>query len=536
MSIDKLKKQRDIARAEAARHRHNYDLTAARCARLTIAIADWQCRWHEQALVVTRLQADLAQQTERAVKAEAINAERLTDQRVLGHGEGQLHALQDVARIIEKHFGPIEPRIDFIETWIGNTWRAGVAVQNERARREVEQNNEIAAQQELAALRSRVLEIADYFVESDKEHHGGEVTHEIAGAVENLRRAALRPAEECKPTCGKCGGAQASPVGECSNAWHNEEFHPKPDTAPPDEPEGATEHDGEAANMSDDAQHGETGLRRGGGLPVFGSDGNGLRAEGLGPLPRGTSPGLRADGEGAQGTGRDRVSVAFDPASAHRRLDHAFMQIGALQKRTDGMEALARADAEYILGSNAENRDVLHAARNEALRHFLPPTAKPNWLCGDPHPQQGKPGGTDLEPPTECRIYEHDGAFKCYAHNRAWGAIPKPDEPCQGWEPTPQPPMGNAGPDGLRALIDEARKIAFAIARKTDTHGTCGFLESAAIAADEGKRDDVARCIEKAIGSAQAAGLWQNYAAEGQPLRPLAQKLTRLREMLGGAK
>ena len=29
-----------------------------------------------------------------------------------------------------------------------------------------------------------------------------------------------------------------------------------------------------------------------------------------------------------------------------------------------------------------------------------------------------------------CRIHEHDGAFKCYAHNKMWGAVSKPDEPC----------------------------------------------------------------------------------------------------------
>lgn len=36
---------------------------------------------------------------------------------------------------------------------------------------------------------------------------------------------------------------------------------------------------------------------------------------------------------------------------------------------------------------------------------------------------------------TPCRIHEYDGAYRCYAHNRSWGAIPKPDEPCFGWKP-----------------------------------------------------------------------------------------------------
>ncbi len=34
-----------------------------------------------------------------------------------------------------------------------------------------------------------------------------------------------------------------------------------------------------------------------------------------------------------------------------------------------------------------------------------------------------------------CRIYEHDGAFKCYTHNKMWGAVSNPDKPCEGWEP-----------------------------------------------------------------------------------------------------
>lgn len=34
---------------------------------------------------------------------------------------------------------------------------------------------------------------------------------------------------------------------------------------------------------------------------------------------------------------------------------------------------------------------------------------------------------------TPCRIKEHDGAFKCYAHDKSWGAISKPDAPCVGW-------------------------------------------------------------------------------------------------------
>lgn len=51
-----------------------------------------------------------------------------------------------------------------------------------------------------------------------------------------------------------------------------------------------------------------------------------------------------------------------------------------------------------------------------------------------------------LETPPECRIKEYDGAFKCYTHNRAWGAVPMPETPCAGWvAPAETPPeyVGN---------------------------------------------------------------------------------------------
>lgn len=34
---------------------------------------------------------------------------------------------------------------------------------------------------------------------------------------------------------------------------------------------------------------------------------------------------------------------------------------------------------------------------------------------------------------TACNIHEHDGAFKCFAHKRKWGAVLRPAEPCKGW-------------------------------------------------------------------------------------------------------
>ena len=39
---------------------------------------------------------------------------------------------------------------------------------------------------------------------------------------------------------------------------------------------------------------------------------------------------------------------------------------------------------------------------------------------------------------TDCHITEYDGAFICWTHNRTWGAVPEPDEPCKGaWTPKP---------------------------------------------------------------------------------------------------
>jgi hypothetical protein len=38
-----------------------------------------------------------------------------------------------------------------------------------------------------------------------------------------------------------------------------------------------------------------------------------------------------------------------------------------------------------------------------------------------------------FEGPVPCRIREHDGAYKCYAHDKMWGAVSKPDTPCAGW-------------------------------------------------------------------------------------------------------
>lgn len=34
-----------------------------------------------------------------------------------------------------------------------------------------------------------------------------------------------------------------------------------------------------------------------------------------------------------------------------------------------------------------------------------------------------------------CRIQEYDGAFRCWTHDRTWGATTDPDEPCAGWTP-----------------------------------------------------------------------------------------------------
>lgn len=34
-----------------------------------------------------------------------------------------------------------------------------------------------------------------------------------------------------------------------------------------------------------------------------------------------------------------------------------------------------------------------------------------------------------------CRIYEHDGSYMCHTHNRLWGAVTDPDEPCDRGDP-----------------------------------------------------------------------------------------------------
>lgn len=35
--------------------------------------------------------------------------------------------------------------------------------------------------------------------------------------------------------------------------------------------------------------------------------------------------------------------------------------------------------------------------------------------------------------PAPCHIHEYDGAFKCLTHQRTWGAVGNPQEPCSGW-------------------------------------------------------------------------------------------------------
>lgn len=36
--------------------------------------------------------------------------------------------------------------------------------------------------------------------------------------------------------------------------------------------------------------------------------------------------------------------------------------------------------------------------------------------------------------PEVCHVVEYDGAFKCLTHRKMWGAVSKPDTPCEGWE------------------------------------------------------------------------------------------------------
>lgn len=36
-------------------------------------------------------------------------------------------------------------------------------------------------------------------------------------------------------------------------------------------------------------------------------------------------------------------------------------------------------------------------------------------------------------PAAPCRIHEYDGAYKCFTHQKTWGAITNPGTPCAGW-------------------------------------------------------------------------------------------------------
>ncbi len=48
-----------------------------------------------------------------------ITEEDVVDQRLLAHGEGQMHALKDVADILERHFGlRCEVNIDQVDTYL----------------------------------------------------------------------------------------------------------------------------------------------------------------------------------------------------------------------------------------------------------------------------------------------------------------------------------------------------------------------------------------------------------------------------------
>lgn len=81
----------------------------------------------------------------------------------------------------------------------------------------------------------------------------------------------------------------------------------------------------------------------------------------------------------------------------------------------------------------------------------------------------------------QCHIMEYDGAYKCSTHDRTWGAVPEPDEPCAGASektlPTPSPDdaIGRRMQSGKTCLQDAAVTCAWAHDESDDAWETeCG--------------------------------------------------------------
>jgi hypothetical protein len=106
---------------------------------------------------------------------------------------------------------------------------------------------------------------------------------------------------------------------------------------------------------------------------------------------------------------------------------------------------------------------------------------------------------------TDCRISEYDGAFRCWTHNRMWGAVPEPDEPCKGaW--TPKPHDKCFSDCGCESSAYEQRIAA---------------LEAELAAVREDHRIQIANIVREV----------QRYQPEGSP--PPGDEMTLIRWILG---
>jgi hypothetical protein len=81
------------------------------------------------------------------------------------------------------------------------------------------------------------------------------------------------------------------------------------------------------------------------------------------------------------------------------------------QRWSDEMSAAERLDADFMGGYD----QMVLAARELRTRLFSTLVERPAYV------------------ETQCSIREYDGAYKCYTHNRMWGAVTNPQTPCVGW-------------------------------------------------------------------------------------------------------
>jgi len=59
-----------------------------------------------------------------------------------------------------------------------------------------------------------------------------------------------------------------------------------------------------------------------------------------------------------------------------------------------------------------------------------------------------------------CRIHEYDGAYRCYTHNKMWGATTNPNHPCDGWnDVAPAQPAPSADSWAVLALSPQQNRM-----------------------------------------------------------------------------